>query len=194
MSPVEFLSSRLIPAAIFSAVARAFDQALLWLVRPSSPQARRIAWACVLFSGIVVFPIPINIPDHPPNATPLDRVPAMVEMRSDARTESGSPPALAPRFDLPVRDLARPFSADDGPRFHCARRRPSRVAGSGPGRSRISQPLGRPVWWQAAFAAWAFGGRRLLGLGGFEMSFSVRTLRRAFEPASGEWDANGGAC
>jgi beta-lactamase regulating signal transducer with metallopeptidase domain/thiol-disulfide isomerase/thioredoxin len=192
MSPVEILSLRLIPATVFLAVAALLVQTLLWLVRPSSPHSRRIAWGCVLFSGTVVLRIPINIPDHRPNTTASEATAATVQTISYERPQTDAPvtdgtPAIARRVDMTLQGSTRPFSADEArvsPVPADVRGESQAPALAAPG---LSRPHGRPTWWQAALAAWACGGLFLLGLGVLSYLRFACSARR-FEPATGAWD------
>ena len=64
MSTLEFFCSRLISVTAWMAVAALVVQSLLWIVRPISPRVHRLAWACVVLSGVFFVRLPIDISEH----------------------------------------------------------------------------------------------------------------------------------
>src|SRR5438046_10680 len=64
MNTVEILWFTLVRLTTGITIAAVIVQALIWIVRPVSPQTHRIAWGCVLISGMLFARIPINISDE----------------------------------------------------------------------------------------------------------------------------------
>ena len=97
MDPQWDIVIRLFWASLMLTVSVLVMQTAIWLLRPSSPVVRRIGWFVVLFQGVLLFHIPIEVTwqTRLPQ-TPIARQPASdFEENSDARPGLSGLPVAA---------------------------------------------------------------------------------------------------
>jgi len=185
MSLLEPLASRLVTTTIYLGLAALIVQTLIWLVRSSSPQTRRTAWACVLVSGLLLAPITINVPDSRLEPAAKHAELAVVQAITDA-----APPAdvsaTARPFDVPIRSTAQQLSLSTND--HPASTADPRSASQAPvAPSPIVAPTpAYPAGRQALLATWAFGFFLLVGWGLLNYIRFARSVMR-FERAPDKW-------
>jgi beta-lactamase regulating signal transducer with metallopeptidase domain len=184
MSTLETLWFRLIPLTVSMAIAALVVQALIWILRPISPQTHRIAWACALISGISFARIPINVPDRRLDLIGAPQANAIVETLANPAPQTDTLMS-GPRASTPG-----PSSAPVSPAPEDRVRVPQL---GGRIESEVSAvptaallPRLQSAWRQIALFAWGFGTAVLLGMGVLSYIRFARCVGR-IEPASGEW-------
>jgi len=184
MSTLEMLWFRLLPATAWVAIATIVVQTLIWIIRPVSPRTHRMAWACVILSGIVFARIPVNIPDHRLDTVAQEQLQEMIALPSDAASASDAfvndprPSLQSPRF-------ATRASVEDGrtPAPRLGVRIESEIS---PVPAAAFLSISEAAWRRAALVIWGIGTAIVLGLSAVGYIRFARQTRR-MEVASGEW-------
>ncbi|HUE13074.1 MAG TPA: carboxypeptidase regulatory-like domain-containing protein, partial [Planctomycetaceae bacterium] len=189
MSTLEIFWLRLVPVTAWMALAVLVVQVLLWIIRPVSPRAHRLAWACVIVSGLFFVQYSVNVPEHRLKRAvpePLQMVVAPLAEAvswSDA-VENGRrsissrifPVATAPlgerRFETGRFEIGR---ADVPNEFEIAR---TPIASA--------SIFSGWTWRQRAVVLWALGVAAILAFNVFTYCRLVRQTRR-MPAASGQW-------
>ena len=199
MSALELVWSRIIPVTVWMAVAAVVVQVLLWITRPVAPRTHRLAWACVLLSGIlfVQFPIPIA-------ARRLERalpLPLQKVVLLNSEVWLSQPAATAQQSDpsqhRDPRLAAVPVQLAESPGAQLESRSADKTPlSSEPTTSRTPKaadsPLAAWTWGEMLAAFWVGGIGLVLGLNIFGYGRLVRHTRRmrpASDPYAREWDA-----
>jgi WD40 repeat protein/beta-lactamase regulating signal transducer with metallopeptidase domain len=178
-----FLWCALVRTTIWLTAAALIVQMLIWIVRPVSPRTYRIAWACVLISGILFGRVPINIPSTIETAGAIAESPVEPAPRPSATSiplptepmSVSAPPGSRSRVPVPV-----------------VRYRIENEISPAPIPVTMIVPVFHFTWYETALVIWGLGIAVILSVGIFRYvrfaSHIARLDRAPNEPEQGhEW-------
>jgi len=189
MSTLDFFGSRLVSVTAWMAVAALVVQLLLWLVRPISPLVHRLAWACVILSGVFFVRMPIRVSEHQlaeavPKPLQVLVAPISETSRRFERFVDAAPSIPADRFSAELGLRANARVVERAADF----RNPMDISQlTSDGKVAVSEW----TWRCVAALVWGFGTVAVLGLnfsGYIRFVRCTRRMRAASAEMSREWD------
>lgn len=183
MSALEFVCSRLVSVTAWMAVAAIVVQLLLSIIRPVSPRAHRLAWACVILSGVLFVRMPIDVSEHR-----LDQAiprPLQVVVAPIAESKRSADSGIHPTTSLPARSVGAALATFDR-RLGESRAEFQNEGETPPATQRTDPADSAWTWRRAAAAVWGLGAAAIVLLNFVAYFRFVRRTGR-MRSASGEF-------